>query len=150
VGSVGLGYYHGNGNFAVDLAKPDGSGEFFGTASRTKFQFFTLPVMAGLSYRFNLLRILRPYVMAGPTLIGYVEMRNDSKEGNRGYSTGVYFSGGVSILLDWISKTSSWELYSNEGVKHYYLTIDYSRLSTLSGDVSVAVSGVYAGLTFEF
>lgn len=148
VSSLGVGYYHGGGKFSVDLTKP--SGGQFGTESRTKFQFFTLPLMAGVDYRFNLLRYLRPFVMVGPTLIYYTEKRSDDRESFSGYSKGVFFSGGVSILLDWINGASSWDLYTEHGVKHYYLTVDYSRLSTFSGVVSVAVSGINAGLTFEF
>jgi hypothetical protein len=147
-GLVGVGYYHGQGAFQFNLT--GASGQNFGERSRTKFQFIAVPVVAGLNYRFNLLRVLRPFVMVGPAVIGYQETRNDGGDDRSGDSRGLYFSGGVSLLLDWLSGKSTWDLYAEHGVKHYYLSVDYSRLSTFSGDVSYTVSGVYAGLTFEF
>jgi hypothetical protein len=88
--------------------------------------------------------------MAGPALIGYLELRNDDGRTRYGESRALFLSGGVSILLDWISRGSSWDLYAEHKIKHYYLTVDYSRLSTFSGDLSATVSGINAGLTFEF
>jgi hypothetical protein len=143
LGSLGVGYFSGKGRFAIDLTG-------FSTESRTKFQFFFLPVTVGPSYRFNLARYLVPFATVGPAFIPYMESRNDSKKGFRGYSTGIYASGGVMIPLDWLSKSASSDLYYDQGVKRYSLTAEYSRLSTLSGDVTYDVSGVNIGLLFEY
>ena len=148
VTSLGVRYNSGTGVFQFDLPNPAGGN--FGLASHTKFQFFTMPVMAGLNYRFNLARYIRPYIQAGPTLIGYYEQRSDSVGGKRGNSRGVQYGAGVAILLDWFDRQSSWDLYQNYNIKQYYLTFDYTRLQTFSGDVNFTLSGMYAGLTFEF
>lgn len=147
-GSVGLGYHNGNGAFQVALSNPSVGN--FGTDARTKFQFFTVPVTAGLNYRMNLLRILRPFVIAGPTAIGYVEKRNDQKSGHQGYSTGLFVSGGVSLLMDWFSPGSAWDIYGASGIRHTYLTAEYIKVTTISGDVDFSISGITAGLTFEY
>lgn len=148
-GSTGVSYHHGAGTFEFPLVIP-GSSERFTNQSETKFQFFTVPISLGLDYRFNLLRIFRPYVMAGGSLIPFWESRNDTRSGYRGVSRAVTFTGGVSVLLDWISADSSWDFYSAWGVKHYYLTIDYTRLMTIASSIDFSISGLNAGLAFEF
>ncbi|MGK5085577.1 CFI-box-CTERM domain-containing protein [Bdellovibrionota bacterium FG-1] len=144
---VGVGYFHGSGVFQFSLKNPSGGN--FGSESATTFQFITIPVSAGIDYRFNLMKYIRPFVMVGPSVIGYYEGRNDNLDGNRGYSTGFYVAGGASFLMDWLSPSSTWDLYAHDGIKHLYLSVDYGRLSTFAGDVTVQVSGFYAGLTFE-
>ena len=148
IGMGGVSYFHGTGQFALNLQKPGGSGSF-GATSNTQFQFFTLPATLALTYRFNLFRYLRPYGFVGPTVIGFTEMRSDSQSGNRGFSKGVTTTLGLSFLLDWLSSDSTWSLYTAFGIKHFYLTLDYSRLTTFSSDVNFNGSGLFAGLTFE-
>jgi hypothetical protein len=148
-GQLGLGYYHGNGTFQFPVHNAT-TGGTFGNVSDTKFQFFTVPVTLGADYRFNLFRLVRPFVMAGATAVGFYEDRNDGGDSHTADSFGYYASGGVNILLDWISSGASWDLYAEHGIKHYYVTLDYSRLQTVSGSVNVTVSGLYGGLTFEF
>lgn len=138
----------GTGAFAFNLPKPGGGS--FGISSRTKFQFFTLPLWFGANYRFNLFRLLRPYVQAAGVVMGYVEMRSDDRAGHRGNARGVMFSAGVNVLLDWIAPSAAVDLYASFGVKHYYLTIDYTRVDTFSGDVDFALSGLSLGMTYEF
>jgi hypothetical protein len=147
-GMGGIGYYHATGQFGFALPKPEGG--TFPLATDVRFQFFTLPVTLGLDYRFNLFHYLRPYIMAGPTVIGYVELRNDPINGNRGNSRGLFVSVGTAIMLDWIFGSNTWSMYTNYGFKHTYLTIDYTRLNTFSGDISFDLSGFYAGMTFEY
>ena len=145
----GFSVHEGKGFFQFPLTNPK-TGQLFNQQSQTEFHFITLPVMLGLKYQFNLFRVLRPYVQAGPTLIGYMEIRNDSKGGNRGNSRGLLFNAGVNVLLDWFSRQFAWDIYQDLGVKHSYLTLDYSRLSTLNGDVSFTNSALSAGLSYEF
>lgn len=138
----GTGSFKGFTNFT--------SGGVTFTSPKTKYQFFTVPMMVGLNYRFNLLRVLRPYVMAAPTLIGYWETRNDNKDAYKGYSKGMYFAGGVSVLMDWFSASSAWNYYADYGVKHYYLTVEYSKLTSLQSELEIGSSGITVGLLFEY
>lgn len=146
----GLSYNEGSGAFTRQIPLPNGQAGTFDTASRTRFNFFTLPLSVGADYRFNLLRILRPFVMVGPSLIGYIESRNDEASGNRGFSKGYYFSVGTSLMLDWLMSESSWDLYAMHEVKHYYLALEYARLATLSGDVNFSINGFYLGIIYEY
>jgi len=148
-GNMGVGFDSGKGTFQYQPPNA-GGGAAFTAESRTRFKFFYAPVVAGMNYRFNLFRIVRPFVMAGPALIPYWETRDDSKPGVKGFSRGLYVSAGASLLLDFVNRASAWDLYEAHGVKHYYLTVDYSRLTTSVGDVLFNVNGFSAGFTFEF
>lgn len=149
-GSAGYMQFKGQGQFAQTLYNPV-TNQSFGSGSRTEFRFNVLPLAAGINYRFNLLRYVRPFVMAGGLVVPYWENRSDDKSGHRGRSQGYYATAGVAILLDWLSRGSAWDLYDEAGVKHYYLTIEYSRMETLGKrDVQFKTSGLYSGFSFEF
>jgi hypothetical protein len=143
VGSVGLGFFRGVGQFAIDLGADFQS-------PRTKFFFWSVPVSIGANYRFNLFKYVKPYVFAGPTLIGFLESRDDDEPTLRGYSTALNTSLGVSVLLDWMNSESAWNYYDDFQIKHTYLTIEYQRLTPLTGVVSFASSGIFAGFLFEY
>lgn len=146
---LGLSVNRGKGQFSVpNLMSPWGTP--FGTESRTQLIFITIPLTAALKYRFNLFRYVLPYVQAGPTLVGMVESRNDQESGSRSNARGLTTSAGLNIPLNWIAPKASWNLYAEAGVKRYYLTIDYSRLFTFSGDVDVNISGLSLGFTYEY
>ena len=148
MGMAGISYFHGQGQFPFALENP--SGGLFPSTSNTLFQFFLMPFTLAASFRFNLFHFLRPYFVIGPSLITFVEMRNDNFSGNRGHSQGLFYSVGVSLLMDWISESAMWQLYTTQGVQHFYISMDYSRLMPLSGDISFTISGLSLGLTFEF
>lgn len=136
-------------SFTKALGKLNYQGPF-GTDSRTEFKFITLPVNIGLIYRMNFADIIYPYFAGGPSAIGLIEQRNDKADGNKGYTAGYWFSGGVALGLDWISPKNSWEQYESTGAKHTYLTLDYTRLESLGGGlVEFTVDGVEVGFTFE-
>lgn len=149
VAGVGVSRYKGTGTFELELKDPK-TNEAFPAESRTNFEFFTLPVSVGVNYRLNLFRILRPFVQVLPTAIGYWESRSDEKKGHRGYSIGSIFSGGVALNMDWFSKAMSWDIYAASGIKRTLLTVEYQQMLSFSGGVSVDVSGVFAGFTFEY
>jgi len=152
VASFGFTQNRGSGQFAFAPNRPPilGGTTTFSTKSSTNFNFISLPLVIGANYRFNLARIIRPYAQIGAAAIGYIETRDDQKKGNRGYSNGYSMSVGANLKLDWLDKTTSWDLYQSSGIQQYYLTIDYTRLATLAGPVDFTVSGFSAGLTYEF
>ncbi|MBC7692162.1 MAG: hypothetical protein H7222_10360 [Methylotenera sp.] len=145
--NLGFTFKNGQGPFKFPLTKE--SGVLFDALSQTKLQFFTIPLTAGLIYRANLSRYIKPYVEFGPAIIGYVETRNDNGPWHYGESRGYYGEAGVNFLLDWISRGAAWDLYDANGIKHYYLTVNYARLSTFSGAVGIMATGFNAGFTFE-
>ena len=149
--STGVTYQSGNGKLGLDIPRSESAGGgTFGTDSQTSFKFITIPTMVGVNYRMNLFRVLRPYVQVAPTAIGYIEMRSDDVSGNHGYSKGLSYGGGANLILDWISSSFSWDLYRELGVKHYYLTVDYTKTNTYGGDLQFSVSSLSAGFTYEF
>ncbi|MCC7442329.1 MAG: hypothetical protein IT285_11885 [Bdellovibrionales bacterium] len=149
-GSASFQHFKGTGVFSLDLPKPWAPAETFGSESRTRFDFVSFPALIGVNYRMNLFRVIRPFAMVAPSAIAYLERRSDRSSSHRGLSFGLHVSAGASIPLDGLSKSMTWDLYQDMGVKHTYLTVEYVRLTPISGDVSFLVSGIYSGLTFEF
>ena len=147
LGSLGYTQFKGTGQFAQILSY---SGKSFGANSQTEFRFNMMPIEVGAIYRFNLFRIVRPYASAGLLGVGYLETRNDGKTSHHGFSSGVTGTVGVAILLDWVSNGMTWDVYSERGVKHSYLTVEYTTIKTAKGDVSFNTSGLYSGVAFEF
>ncbi len=147
--STGLSFNEGNGIFKIPLVN-NKTGQSFGAESQTRFRFFIFPLAAGFNYRFNLMRILRPYIQVEGAVIGFVESRSDDRKNKRGFSKAVYMSGGINLLLDWFSSSLDWDLYEEAGVKHSYLTFDFTRVSSFASPVKFAVNTYSLGLTYEY
>ena len=148
LGSFGLGTDFG-------LAYSGGKGllqfGFKGSSlSQTGFSFFQFPLLFNGTYRFNLLRILRPYITAGAGTMLYDEAREDAKKDKRGYSFIYEANLGVSILMDFLDSNTHRDSYLSEGIQHTYLFIEYLYLNTFKADVIFQRAGIYSGFLFEF
>lgn len=149
IASGGVSIFKGNGRFAQTILMPNQTSSF-PMNSRTKLTFLSVPATIGAKYQFNLSHIIRPYALAGPTLIGISEARNDGIGAKYALSKGITTSVGAAFLLDWISGNNTWNLYQDFGVKHFYLTVEYTKLTTISSPVDVSYSGLNAGFTYDF
>lgn len=147
---LGLTFDKGTGQFATSNLANEKSSLAFGASSRTQVTFLTFPLSLGGVYRFHLLKFLRPFVYAGANFIPYFETRSDSQDGHRGFSLAAELRGGLSFMLDFLSDQSAWNLYDEQGIKHFYLTVDYIRQLPLTGDVSFEVSGLFIGFMAEY
>jgi hypothetical protein len=149
IGTAGFGIFKANARFANLIPLPSGTGTFPITA-RTKLTFISIPVTLGVKYQFNLSHIIRPYAVAAPTLIAISENRNDGISAKKALSKGITTTVGAAILLDWMSGGNSWNLYQDFGIKHYYLTVEYTKLTSIASPVDVSYSGMNAGFAFDF
>jgi hypothetical protein len=140
---AGFALYRGYGSYSVSLPG-------FGSTSDTEFRFVFIPLMATVNYRFNLFRVIRPFVQAGAGLTYFREARDDSSDVLQGYSRSMTVTGGLALNLDYLSSNSGWAIYDEKGIHHSYLTLDYTRQTHLSGDLEMEASGIHAGLTYEF
>jgi hypothetical protein len=52
--------------------------------------------------------------------------------------------------MDFLSRSTAWNMYSEHGIKHSYFTVEYSRVKSTVGDVRFDTSGIFAGFAFEF
>jgi hypothetical protein len=146
---TGIQYFVGSGIFATTIIQPDGSTPF-PSQSRTRFAFVNLPVGIGPSFHLNLARWIRPYVQLMPTGMIFFESRNDSLSGHHGKALGYTATAGVAIMMDWISKDTTWLLYRDYGIKHVYFTAEYSRMETPWTAVDFQYSGLNMGFAFDF
>lgn len=146
---LGVGLFRGFGRYSVSgLVNPGGG--TFPDVSQTKLSFHTVPMSVGITYRFNLLRILRPYATASGMAVGYVEARDDGLKAKVDYTLGAHLLGGVAILLDWFEKAGVWNSYASSGIRHSYITAEYGMFIPLMGAITYNASGFQAGLAFEF
>lgn len=157
-GAGGISSFTGKGAFSRTLYKPNASPTVatlststpYGARSNTAFTLLVIPMNLGINYRMNLLRYVQPFAMIGGSGVGMIEVRGDSNP-NRWLPTfGLYYSGGVNLLLDWMSQGMTWELYDVFRIKHTYITGQFSGIQTFTGDVRVSSQVVYLGLTFEY
>jgi hypothetical protein len=120
------------------------------TVSQTKFTFLQVPMMIGATYRFNLLRLIRPYIGADAGVIVYNESRRDDVGDKRGYST--VYSGhlGAALLLDYFDGGSARDAYLSTGIQHSYFVAEFMYLDSFAkSGVVFKRSGIYAGFLFE-
>ncbi len=148
-GTAGFTLQTGKASFQFPLSDPV-SGEPFGSTSRTELRFITVPVTVGATYRFNLLRWIRPYVQGSGLIVGYSETRSDGLADKSGYSSGVSWGGGANFLLNPLFPSVTRDLYLSSGVHHLYLTVDWSQQLTKEGDLEFSSNTVSAGLSYEF
>jgi len=147
---IQFGYIHfsGKGQFQFPPSKPDGSR--FDAATGESFTLQVYHGSIGPTLRLNALNYLRPFVRVYPGYYIYEEKRTFDKRSNKGKSLVLNMNAGVAVLLDWLSRDSTWNMYDNYSIKHYYITLDYLRLSTLSGKVRFSENSFFGGFTFEF
>ncbi len=149
-GSIGLGIDSG-------VAYSSGKGRLqfgYGTGnsreSRTNFSFFQVPLVVSGVYRFNLLRLVRPYVSGGAGAILYSETRDDESKDKSGYTFVYQASLGASLLLDFLDQKTSRDAYLADGIQHTYFFLEYLKLDSFQTKVMFKRAGLYAGFLFEF
>ena len=149
--AAGATYNHGFGIYQYPLTNwnvnPTTS---FGSTSQVGFQFISVPVQAGFNYRMTGTKYIQPYVAIEPALIPSIEVRSDTGDTHYTDSRSLVSTAGVWFQLDWISKGAEWSLYNDYGIQHYYLTVLYQNVVTLSGGVNFAFSGATLGFAFEY
>ncbi len=141
-GDIGVAYSGGNGLFQYNVGSSN--------QSKTGFSFFQVPVLIDAVYRFNLLRLIRPYAGAGAGAIFYNEVRNDSKIDKRGYTPVYKVNVGASLLLDFFDRKTSRNSYLSSGIQHSYFFLEYLYLNSFKSTVSFKRSGIYGGFLFEY
>lgn len=149
--------YAGSFGLGVDLgiSIANGYGQltfpFNGTsASQTPFTFFQVPVLASAYYRFNLLRVLRPYVGGSVGPILFSEVRSDPAPDRRSYSFVYVTHLGAALLLDFLDRATAKDSYLSLGVQHSYLFVEFLYQNSFNQTgVVFSRSGIYSGFLFE-
>lgn len=149
-GLANIAWFSGDGIFATKIKDAYSNQDIDSRNTHTRFMFYEVPASIGGSVRFNLAKYLRPYVMGGPAVVGASETRNDGGSSHYILSHGLWGAAGVAVLMDWVSQSGDWNRYADFGIKHSYLTVQYTYLKTFSSPVDFSVSGAVAGFTFEY
>lgn len=151
VTQLGLTMQKGVGQFQVLIPQPTKwGGGYFPANSLTNLRFTTVPVQVALDYRFNLFKYVRPYGQIGPGAIIFIENRSDSIPGHHGYSKTMTASAGINFLMDDLFPKESWDAYTAYTTKHYYITLDYTKVTTVASVVHFDLETWGLGVTHEF
>lgn len=138
--------------FHLNLIALKGKGIFtrFGnTSDDTIFNFYAVPLTAGLSYRFILGRFIVPFAQYSLAGIPVMETRDDGHPTRRAIATGSMTVFGVALNMDWLGRRSAWNQYQSSGIMHTYLSLQRESLRTKTGPFILDYDATYAGLTFE-
>jgi hypothetical protein len=139
---AGVAFASGNGKLSYSF---NGS-----NTSQTKFTFYQFPFLLSSYYRFNLLRVLRPYVGGSVGSIFYIEGRNDAVKDNRGYDFVFATHAGASLMLDFFDRSTARDGYLSAGIQHSYLFAEFLYLNSFNqSGVVLERSGIYSGFLFE-
>jgi opacity protein-like surface antigen len=89
-----------------------------------------------------------PYIGAGATRV-YYEQRIKFQDKVQGKTNGVYYKGGLQLLLDNLDRGASNNLASH-GINNTYLIIEAQRLNAEIDHVKLGGTSYQMGLLFEF
>lgn len=150
-GLAEVAFYNGQGQFAFQLNDAATGNPIPLNATNVSFKYFEVPGTLGAFYRFNLAKYVRPYVMAGPNIVGSSETRNDSHPTHYALSYGFLEEVGVSIMMDWVNKKTDWDIYQDSGIKHTYFNFAYANQNTFGASaITYNIHGAYFGVVFEY
>ncbi len=137
----------GNGRFTTDP-----SGGVWGLDALEVYNFFLLPLSAGLTYRFAYFhnQIIVPYVTGGADYYVFAETRDDAKKFNYGATPLFHVAGGAAFLLDWFNRSSMVALDKDYGINHLYLTAEYRLVERISGQFDFSNQIVSGGFMVEY
>jgi hypothetical protein len=123
-----------------------------GSESTESFTFITLPVNAGVVYRFEYTdkQWVAPYVAGGGTLLTLLEKREDKPWPKPAGGFGFYGAGGVLINTAVLDSESSFQLDSEYGISNLWVTLEFRVTEVNSEAFSFSNQYVNAGLSFDF
>lgn len=137
----GLFYSSGNGRFLVN-----------GNQAREKYSFFTIPLNAGGIYRFEYMnrQWLAPYLSAGLSYIGMLEMRDDDASPKAVGTFGAYGSVGAMVNLTAMDRQMAFNLFSEYGVAAMWFVMEFRRQQVFSQDLDVSANIINAGVSVDY
>ncbi len=141
---LGFNMFTGSGN-GVFVSEDTVNGE---NDANEKFTIFAVPLNAGLIYRFQYIdnQWFVPFIAGGGSLIGFVELRDDSKGPSFAMNFGGYGAGGLMVNLSAIDRQTGFNLDSEYGIHTMWLTGEIRQLQVTKKDLDI--SGTI--LTFGF
>lgn len=143
---LGLLYATGQGRFIT----PDP--QFPNQEAKEEYSFLAVPLNVGGVYRLEWSdrQWIAPYVSAGGTYIGVVEIRDDGKSPSVVGTPGVYGAGGLLFNIAAMSDDTAFTLSSEYGINNLWLSLEYRQLQTFSEDVDFSGGIIGAGVTVDY
>jgi len=138
---TGFATARGNGYFKKD-----------GTRAEEVYNLYIVPMSAFLNYRFEYARRqwAVPFVKAGGTYFGMVELRDDNKSPAFAAAPAVGGGGGIHFSITALDKQEAFILDREYGIADMYLTLEAQALQGLSSDIDFSTQMVNLGITVDF
>lgn len=155
----GMGRLGLQGGFGFFTAS--GNGRFLnpalsGIISETVMTLYAFPMQTSLLYhlQFSDKQIFVPFGGGGFDYTGLLESRDDkdklADKLKYGGGASVHWVAGLEIQLDFIDRDLIWQLDSDYGINHVYLTADFRQLIGLSSVFDFSGTYYEGGILFEF
>ena len=142
---LGISYAEGYGQYQYGFGSTDSK------LSKTKFSFLQVPITVGGIYRFNLFRLLRPYVGVGIGTMLYDEIRSDDNPDKHGETPIYEGEVGLALELNLFDKTTATDGFLSAGIQHSYIFMEYMKMNSFAtSGVTFGRSGIYLGFLVEY
>lgn len=144
-----LGFVLGTG-FAT--ARGNGYFKKSGSQAEEVYNLYIVPVSAYVSYRFEYARRqwAVPFVKAGGTYFGLIEVRDDNKTPSFAAAPAVGGGGGFHFSITALDQQEAFILDREYGIADMYLTLEAQVLQGLSADLDFTSQMVNLGITVDF
>ncbi|MFN3454735.1 MAG: hypothetical protein ACK41T_07200 [Pseudobdellovibrio sp.] len=147
-GKLGL-----QGGVSVNLAQ--GHGRLVANPQQESiesFTFITMPVFAGLIYRFEYKdrQMFVPYGSGGGVYTVLAEKREDKSKIKAIGGFGFYFTGGALLNLSAIDREMGADFSTEYGIKNLWLSAEYKYINVENDAFSLSNGYVQGGLGFDF
>lgn len=122
------------------------------TPSIEKFYFLTLPMNAGLIYRFQFKdkQLLVPYVAGGGVLLGLAEKREDISTPHFAVGFGGYGAGGLMLNVGMLDSETGFNLESEYGIGNMWFVAELRLIEVPGESFSFSNQIINAGFSFDF
>ncbi len=118
---------------------------------RESYTFFSIPLSAGLVYRFEYFeqQWAAPYVAGGGIYNGLIEYRNDSKLKTVG-TAAVYGSGGILISLTAFNKELAFKMDREYGFSQLWINAEYRRVQAFNDELDITSNQIGVGIGADY
>ncbi|MFZ4404805.1 MAG: hypothetical protein ACOYOK_11945 [Pseudobdellovibrionaceae bacterium] len=150
VGSAGrLGWLAGFGFFTAQ-----GNGRFAqtGQEAQEKYNFFAVPLNAGLIYKLENSdrQWIVPYALGGLSYYGLLEVRNDNKKYDAVGTAAAFGGGGLQFNITAVDREMAFNLQNEYGITNLWFSAEYRYVQSFSQDVDVSANIITGGISMDF
>lgn len=142
---AGLGYNSGRGIFVN------------GQQSNTTFKLWEVPVDLGLGLEIPISQWFKISGVAGPSVMGLIQNRNDLVSGEKGrnkvqVSYGQFANAQFKLNLSGLSSDTAYDLFTSSKITNLFLNLEarYQNYQNFQDEIKISGTSFGVGFTFEY